>query len=196
MGGPMYHLPDVVLANHAPIRLPSSTFVPPFPGLATCSGLSLRTFRPTWSLPIASRLSRHLRFARSAPKSFPRAFSDAAAGIAAIPIGLNFPVLFQVVRPGRGGQFFPLDKSKLRQFFESHKQKMMGLSTGSHFSGAQVGTCGGQVWLQCSEANLRVGNWQPMRHLRAAIAPPLRRQCAPAIGPAPPVAAAGERSSG
>jgi hypothetical protein len=124
----------------------------------------LRTFRPTWSLPIASRLSRHLRFARAAPKSIPRAFSDAAAGIAAIPIRLNFPVLFQVVRPGRGGQFFPLDKPKLRPFFESHKQKMMGLSTGWHFSGAQVGCCGGQVWLQCSGVFAVNPNSSKFRH--------------------------------
>ena len=35
------------------------------------------------------------------PKSLPRVFSDAAAGIAAIPIRLNFPILFQAVRPER-----------------------------------------------------------------------------------------------
>jgi hypothetical protein len=152
MGGPMFHLPDAALADRAPFRLPSGASVPPIPGLATFPGLSLRTFWPTWSLPIASRLSLHLRFAQIPPKSFPRAFSDAAAGIAAIPIRLKFPLLFQVVRPGRGGQFFPLDKPKLRPNCESHKQDQAHLSTGCHLSGAQVGHFGGQVWLQCSEA--------------------------------------------
>jgi hypothetical protein len=39
----------------------------------------------------------------AAPKNVPSVFSDAAAGIAAISIRLNFPVLFQAVRPLRGG---------------------------------------------------------------------------------------------
>ena len=43
--------------------LPSGAFVPLVSDLAAKSQLSFRTFRPTWSLPIAARLSRHLRFA-------------------------------------------------------------------------------------------------------------------------------------
>ena len=91
-------------------RLPSGVFVPPILSLAAISGLCFHTFRPTWSLPIAARLSRHLRFARLTPKGLPRAFSDAAAGIAATPIRLNFPVHFQAVRPGSCKSFFPFDR--------------------------------------------------------------------------------------
>ena len=70
-------------------------------------------------------------------------FSDAAAGIAVIPIRLNFPVLYQAVKPGRGGRFFPFDPQKLRLFDESHKQKMQGLSTGGRKAGGQLGpACG------------------------------------------------------
>ena len=65
MGCSMFHLQDAVLANCAPCRFPSVAFVPLVAGLATCSGLCFRAFRPTWSLPIASRLSRHLRFAKA-----------------------------------------------------------------------------------------------------------------------------------
>jgi hypothetical protein len=46
-----------------------------------------------------ARLSQHLRFAGLAPKGSPSAFSNAAAGIAAVPIRLNFSVLYQAVRP-------------------------------------------------------------------------------------------------
>ena len=69
-GRSMLHRPDATLANRAPIRLPSGASNPPLACLATRCGLSFRTFRPTWNLPIASRLSRHLRFARSAPRAF------------------------------------------------------------------------------------------------------------------------------
>ena len=67
--------------------LPSGVFVPPFAGLATRSGLSLHTFRPTWSLPIAARLSRHLRFARLTPKG----------------CHARFPTLLRASLPSRSG---------------------------------------------------------------------------------------------
>jgi hypothetical protein len=95
----MLHLRDAYPCGLPSRWLPSGAFVPPILGLAAKTGLCFRTFRPTWSLPIAARLSQHLRFARPAPKGSPRAFSDATAGIAATPIRLNFPILFQVVRP-------------------------------------------------------------------------------------------------
>ena len=51
------------------------------------------------SLPMAARLSLHLRFAGLCPKTSRGVFSDAAAGIAVTPIRLNFTVPFQVVKP-------------------------------------------------------------------------------------------------
>ena len=57
--------------------------------------------RPHSDLPIAARLSLHLRFARLCRETSPSVFSDAAAGIAAIPIGFEFPLPFQAVRPER-----------------------------------------------------------------------------------------------
>jgi hypothetical protein len=48
---------------------------------------------------MAVRLSLHLRFAVLCPGTLQGVFSDAAAGIAATSIRLNFPVLFQEVSP-------------------------------------------------------------------------------------------------
>ena len=57
--------------------------------------------RPHSDLPIAARLSLHLRFAGLCLATLPSVFSDAAAGIAAIPIGFEFFLLFQAVGPER-----------------------------------------------------------------------------------------------
>jgi hypothetical protein len=65
MGGSMFHLQDAILANRAPRQLPSSVLVLLVIDLSICPGLLFHTFRPTWSLPIASRLSLHLRFANA-----------------------------------------------------------------------------------------------------------------------------------
>jgi hypothetical protein len=61
----MFHLQDAILANRAPRQLPSSVLVLLVIDLSICPGLLFHTFRPTWSLPIASRLSLHLRFANA-----------------------------------------------------------------------------------------------------------------------------------
>ena len=79
------------------------------------------------NLPITARHSLHLRFARLDPKTSPGVFSDAAAGIAAIPIRLNFPFSFQRLGPKKSVEFFPLDTGKLRPKSESAQAKSGGV---------------------------------------------------------------------
>jgi hypothetical protein len=66
------------------------------------------------SLPTATRLSLHLRFARLGPKALRGVFSDAAAGIAAIPIRLKKAISFRRLGPEELAEFFPFDALRLR----------------------------------------------------------------------------------
>ena len=67
--------------------LPSGVFAPLFPDLAIKIRLCFHTFRPTWSLPMTLRLSRHLRFARLTPKGY----------------HARFPTLLRASLPSRSG---------------------------------------------------------------------------------------------
>ena len=73
------------------------------------------------------------------PREFsPRAFQCRRSGTA-VSFGSKIPFLFQLVRAGRAGQFFPFDKCKLRLKSESRKRKLWKLSTACR-------SCGGQVY--------------------------------------------------
>lgn len=95
--------------------------------------------RPHSSLPITARHSLHLRFAGLCPRTSPSVFSDAAAGIAAIPIRLKFSVLFQAVRPEKVRRIHPFDTGKLRPKSESRKRNLWMFSTARRFRGGEVG---------------------------------------------------------